>query len=177
MKDNEKYWLNLYNEGLIKIDFEKGLVYSNLSGNWHLLGKGKKHKRYVQSSAGPSRQERNQILLHRLIWIVANGDIPENIEVNHINGIKDDNRLENLELVTKSEQALHSRRILGNKGGSSCAEKSGKTNITWDIVHAIRREYKYRIVTLKQLAKKYGISYESVWDIIKFRVWKEEVNQ
>lgn len=41
--------------------------------------------------------------VHRLVWIAFNGQIPENIQVNHINEIKTDNRLENLNLMTRKE--------------------------------------------------------------------------
>lgn len=43
------------------------------------------------------------------------GPKPLGLEVNHKNGIKHDNRPENLEYVTRSENQLHSHRILGNK--------------------------------------------------------------
>ena len=42
-------------------------------------------------------------LVHRLVWEAFNGTIPENMQVNHINEIKADNRLENLNLMTAKE--------------------------------------------------------------------------
>lgn len=41
--------------------------------------------------------------VHRLVWSAFNGQIPENMQVNHINEIKSDNRLENLNLMTCKE--------------------------------------------------------------------------
>ncbi len=45
--------------------------------------------------------------VHRLIWIMHNGDIPEKKFIDHKNGIKDDNRIENLRVVTKQENAFN----------------------------------------------------------------------
>lgn len=41
--------------------------------------------------------------VHRLVWEAFNGQIPENMQVNHINEIKTDNRLSNLNLMTAKE--------------------------------------------------------------------------
>ena len=42
-------------------------------------------------------------LIHRLMWETFNGPIPPRMTINHINTIRDDNRLKNLELVTHRE--------------------------------------------------------------------------
>ena len=52
---------------------------------------------------------------HRLIWIFHNGSIDENMQIDHINGIKDDNRIENLRLVT-AQQNSWNRSRLNSKG-------------------------------------------------------------
>lgn len=48
--------------------------------------------------------------VHRLVAETFLGKIPTNMQVNHINGNKFDNRLENLEIVTPSENSLHAFR-------------------------------------------------------------------
>lgn len=44
-------------------------------------------------------------IIHRLVWEAFNGSIPENMQVNHINEVKTDNRLENLNLMTAKENS------------------------------------------------------------------------
>ncbi len=56
---------------------------------------------------------------HRIHRMVAKNFIPNperKYEVNHKDGIKTNNIVSNLEWATKSENMLHSYRVLGNKG-------------------------------------------------------------
>ena len=39
---------------------------------------------------------------HRLVWIYHNGNIPEGMQIDHINRIRNDNRIQNLRLATYS---------------------------------------------------------------------------
>ena len=50
--------------------------------------------------------------IHRLIWIYFNGFIDPTLEIDHINGVKDDNRIENLRLVT-SQQNKFNKKVKG----------------------------------------------------------------
>ena len=54
-----------------------------------------------------NKDGRRPFKVHRLVAMIYLSDYDENLQVNHINGIKSDNRVENLEMVTNSQNAYH----------------------------------------------------------------------
>lgn len=54
---------------------------------------------------------------HRIIWVINNGEIPDGMQIDHINGDGLDNSLKNLRLVTNSQNKRNQRRLSTNTSG------------------------------------------------------------
>lgn len=46
--------------------------------------------------------------VHRLVWTLANGEIPAGYEIDHIDGNRSNNELSNLRLATRGQNAQNS---------------------------------------------------------------------
>lgn len=70
---------------------------------------------------------------HRVAWLIENGSLPEypGFQIDHINGIRTDNRIENLRIVTSSENSKNSGLPVSNTSGVKGVywhKQSGKWN-------------------------------------------------
>ena len=57
--------------------------------------------------------------IHRIVWEMHNGEIPKGMEIDHINHIRDDNRIENLRMVSRSEN-MKNRLLSRNNTSGHC---------------------------------------------------------
>jgi len=60
---------------------------------------------------------------HRIAWLIYHGKFPDN-QIDHINGIRNDNRIVNLRDVTRVENSKNQKRSSNNS--------SGITGVSWD---------------------------------------------
>lgn len=70
--------------------------------------------------------------VHRIIWMMFYGEIPDGLQIDHINGIRHDNRIENLRLVTASVNQKNRKLNKNNKSGHvgvSYHKMSGKWQV------------------------------------------------
>ncbi|EPN1930163.1 HNH endonuclease [Cronobacter dublinensis] len=64
----------------------------------------------------------HMLYAHRVAFIIANGGIPTGMQTDHINGIRDDNRLINLRAVTPQENQHNYRKAKGYSR-HSCSDR------------------------------------------------------
>jgi len=124
---------------------------------------------YVQANMYKSKTEKYYPLMHRLVVEAFIGDIPDKMQVNHKNGIRDDNRVENLEIVTASENNLHSFRELGREPLKG--ESHGMAKLTEYIVHEIRWLFEAGIRQYI-IADHYDLDRTVIRDIVHRYRWK-----
>ena len=113
--------------------------------------------------------------VHRLVVIAFIGPIPFRMQVNHKNGIKNDNRVENLEIVSASENMQHSFTVLGRIGGNTNpakGERHGNATFTDKMVRQIRRLYATGRYTQWDLARKYSTGQNQISRIVRKETWK-----
>lgn len=105
--------------------------------------------------------------VHRLVWEVANGPIPDGKEINHVNGIKSDNRITNLEVVSRLENMRHAYATGLNK---CFGERNGRAKLTPEQVSEIIARHSAG-ETARGLAKEFGVGETAVGKIVRGERW------
>lgn len=121
--------------------------------------------RYVTLSLGAGERRYS---VQRLVTLAFFGPKPQGHNINHIDGVKTNNRTSNLEYVTFSRNSKHAFEI----GLSPRGENHGISKLTNQQV----RDIKQRLTdapkgTRSKLARIYGVNYSVIAKIDRGEIW------
>lgn len=108
-------------------------------------------------------------VVHRVIaYAFLRDTYKKGLEVNHIDGNKENNRVDNLEWVTKSENQKHEVTVLQQRNGSNCYHS------TLDDAKAIEiyNMAKTRLYSVKDIAKIFDVQPSAVSKVINGWSWR-----
>ena len=115
--------------------------------------------------------QRKYISIHRLVASAFLENPNRLPEVNHLDGDKTKNSTDNLEWVTKSQNALHAHRT--GLSGACRGEDHPNSKLTEDDVRVIRALPAFpHGPSTHTLAKQYNTSPTCIHDVLKRRTWK-----
>lgn len=104
----------------------------------------------------------NRIKVHRLVWALVHGEWPPDC-LDHINGNRADNRIENLRVVTNYQNSLNAKTRVG---------VSGVKGVTWD-----KRKRKWDAVIRANGKKNRVGRFKSLEDaVIAMRLARERLH-
>jgi DNA-binding XRE family transcriptional regulator len=107
-----------------------------------------------------------------IITFIDKDYLSKGLVCNHIDGVKSNNELSNLECVTVSENMLHSYKYNLNTPAPQIGEKHGKSKLTEKDVIQIRNLYNSKKYTQKELAAKFEVARVTISDITRGKLWK-----
>lgn len=110
----------LYDDARYIYNFTTGVIYSKPKRGKELMCIGTNG--YNRTTVNGKIQ-----LVHRVLYKKCFGAIPEGMEIDHINGNRLDNSINNLRVVTKSQNQQNKRKSFGTS--------SKYKNVTWHKAH------------------------------------------
>ena len=105
-------------ENLFDVDFEAGVLYWKINKASNAMAGsipgGKNNNKSIQISI-----DNKKYSAHRIIWIMAYGNIPNNLRVIHLDNNRSNNSLKNLAVKSQSEACSMFLRTKPNKRNKS----------------------------------------------------------
>jgi hypothetical protein len=105
--------------------------------------------------------------VHRLVAIAFIPNHENKPSINHINCVRGDNRVENLEWCTSQENENHKKSL----GRQAKGTKIGLSKLNDDAVRYIRKNY-IKGKNTRELAEKFGVAVTQIKCVARRLTWK-----
>lgn len=124
---------------------------------------------YLQVALYRPGEKHKFLKVHRLVASAFLPNPQHKEQVNHKNGIRDDNRLENLEWCTCSENHRHAFAVLGKQPSRAMLGKPHpKRKLSKEQIEQIIQDGRSQIT----IAKEYGVSQQTISNIKTGKLYK-----
>lgn len=152
-----------------------GRIYSNVKGKtmypikpyikpdgylavslWGISDDGKKH--------------RKTLLVHRLVAETFISNLDNKLTVNHKDGVKTNNCVDNLEWATSHEQNVHA--FMTGLNYARKGEAANRAELVWDDIYFIRGNYPR--ISVRELAKKFKVAESTIYAILYNYTWVDD---
>lgn len=148
----------------------EGRIASRKQGKWRILKPHPSNQGYLQLTICMASGYR-KLSVHRLVAAAFLGPQPTpKHNVNHKNGVRTDNRIDNLEWTTPSENQRHRFDVLKHNN-TARGEAHGKVKLTELEVWGIRACLKAG-ESERHVAARYGVTHSAVRAIVIGRSWR-----
>ncbi len=106
---------------------------------------------------------------HKLIWMHLRGPVPKGLEINHIDGDRQNNVVTNLEVVTPKENMHHAIHVLGTKKVYVTTNPNARLKL-----RDIARIFWWRGhgMLIREIAARLSTTKRHVTNILKRRHWR-----
>lgn len=147
-RDGALYWRETVNRRIIK-GRRAGTLYTNGYRNIQFRG-----RRFSE---------------HRVVWEIHNGAIPHELQIDHINRTKGDNHIENLRLVTKSQNCINKGLARNNSSGHTGVAPDNSRPGLWraDLVLKDGKRWRKRYRTFEEAVEAHRQKMEEVYPGIR----------
>lgn len=116
----------------------------------------------------PTVNGRNRrMYVHRLVAEAFLGPCPDGCEVNHIDGCKTNNTVENLEYVTHAENMRHAVNVGLSRSGAACPN----AKLTEETVRELRAR-RAEGASFGVLAREFGVGIATAFNAAKGNSWR-----
>jgi hypothetical protein len=172
----QRIFIKLVESGRIKV-FKNGTVFNTKTGKIY----NRVNSNGYISIAYKHKGRKIEILLHRLLWLVWKGWLKSWEQINHLDGVKTNNRISNLEKTDNQGNCQHAwdtglrvvtkrtKELLSNihRGeNSACAKLTNKQ------ANKVRELYNTGNYTQRRLAKLFDVHRSSIVRILANRSYK-----